>query len=58
MTIIIGAITDKIPLKRADKLTEAALILENQLKSLGYEPFNLFNKRGEAAFKIYKFGVL
>ena len=47
--------TEKLPLKRADKLTVAGAEFEQQLLRQGITPIILKNKREEEVFRIYKF---
>lgn len=47
--------TEKLPLKRGDKLTLAGVAFEKQLLRNGFSPLILKNKRGEEVFHVYKF---
>ncbi len=47
--------TEKLPLKRADKLTIAGAEFEQQLLRQGIAPIILKNKREEEVFRVYKF---
>ncbi len=47
--------TEKLPLKRADKLTNAGALFEQELLKNNIFPAALYNKRGDEVFRIYKF---
>ncbi len=49
--------TDKVPLKKAERLTKHGALIEQNLIAGGLEPIFILNRRGEAVFKIYKFST-